>query len=321
MSAFKSQLSVQMEAFLNYRDALGYSRKHNKVTLSSLDRFIVSEYPAADELTNEIVLKWFGAQTGNLSHKAAGVRLFAEYLKSIGYEAYVLPSRISTKKPSSKGIAAYLFTDEELSRLFNAIDSIPDNRYEPMFIELFPVMMRLTYTCGLRPNESRVLKRGRINFDTGTILIAETKHGKERIVVMSPDMLARCKEYDAKREPLSHGSEYFFPKWDGGVFEPNAIERCFRECWERANLGMDKEKLPSVRVYDLRHRFATTALIRWLDNDAELTAKLSYLQAYMGHGNLNETLYYVHFLPENLVKSSGIQWGDFNDIVPEVVTW
>ena len=324
MSVFASQFAESMKAFLDYRSALGYSRTHIQEVLASLDRFIVTECLAETELTNDIIMKWIGAQTGNLGQKTSAVRMYAEYLLSIGANAYVLPRKAVTRTSSSSNRyneTAYMFTDDELGRLFKEIDAMPQDCREPMLNVVFPVMMRLTYTCGLRPNEGRVLKCSRINFDTGTILITETKGNKERIVVMSPAMLERCKEYDAKRALFSHGSEYFFPKWDGGVFEPRAIQRCFRECWERANPGIDKNMLPSVRVYDLRHRFATAALIRWLNNGAELGAKLAYLQAYMGHDNINETLYYVHILPENLVQSSGINWRDFDDIVPAVVEW
>jgi len=38
----------------------------------------------------------------------------------------------------------------------------------------------------------------------------------------------------------------------------------------------------------------------------------------MGHTHLNETLYYVHLLPENLLKSPGIDWEAFDGIMPEV---
>ena len=129
------------------------------------------------------------------------------------------------------------------------------------------------------------------------------------------------KEYNAKREIMSHGSKYFFPKWNGDVFEPCDIEGVFRECWKRANPATLHNELPRVRVYDLRHRFATSVIIRWIDGGAELGAKLTYLQAFMGHSSINETLYYVHYLPEHFVKSSGVDWSVFNEIVPEVVTW
>lgn len=325
MIAFSSNLGSAMRAFLEYRSALGYSRVHFQQALQNLDKFVVAEYPSAEELTGEIVSDWVDAQIGNRDQKTSCVRLFGEYLNSVGQNAYVLPRgrARTTKKAANNGKSesAYIFTDDEMRRLFAAIESIPDNRSEPMLRELFPVMMRLTYTCGLRPNESRVLKHGEINFNTGTILITETKCNKERIVVMSPDMLACAREYEAKRTILSHGSEYFFPKWDGGVFEARIIQGYFTECWKCANPGVHRDDLPCVRVYDLRHRFATSAIIRWIDSGAELGAKLTYLQAFMGHESINETLYYVHFLPEHLVKSSGVDWSEFNDIVPEVELW
>lgn len=47
-------------------------------------------------------------------------------------------------------------------------------------------------------------------------------------------------------------------------------------------------------------------------------AMLPYLRAYMGHDRLDETAYYIHILPENLVKSSAIDWDAFNRMFPEV---
>jgi len=324
MSALSSKLGPAMTAFLDYRSALGYSLTHFQQALRNLDHFISAEYSDAEELSGEIVSAWVDAQIGNRDQKTSCVRLFGEYLNATGQTAYVLPRGIVRTRYSAgngKSEAAYIFTDDEMRRLFAAIESIPDNCHEPMMRVMFPVMMRLTYTCGLRPNESRVLKYKNINFNTGTILISETKGHKERIVVMSPDMLARAREYDTKRAPLSHGSEYFFPKWDGGVYEPRVIQGCFSECWRRANQNVPRDELPGVRVYDLRHRFATSAIIRWINSGAELGAKLTYLRAFMGHESINETLYYVHFLPEHLVKSSGVNWSAFSEIVPEVVRW
>ena len=324
MKVFKSKLGSLMSDFLEYRVALGYSRRHFQEVLSLLDRYIIFECAHAEELSGELVTSWMNEQTGNIDQKTTCIRLFGEYLNSVGHNAYILSrgrARARRLSASGKSDAAYIFTDDEMRKLFAEIDNVPDNRTEPMLREMFPVMMRLTYTCGLRPSECRVLRHENINFTTGTMLITETKNHKERLVVMSADMLARAKEYNAKREIMSHGSKYFFPKWNGDVFEPRDIEGVFRECWKRANPATLHNELPRVRVYDLRHRFATSAIIRWIDGGAELGAKLTYLQAFMGHSSINETLYYVHYLPEHFVKSSGVDWSVFNEIVPEVVTW
>jgi len=48
---------------------------------------------------------------------------------------------------------------------------------------------------------------------------------------------------------------------------------------------------------------------------------LPYLQAYMGHETLAATAYYIHLLPEKLVKSSGIDWEALHELIPEVSVW
>ena len=40
----------------------------------------------------------------------------------------------------------------------------------------------------------------------------------------------------------------------------------------------------------------------------------TYLSTYMGHVSLEETLYYIHLLPERLKSSPGIDWKMLNDI-------
>jgi integrase len=72
------------------------------------------------------------------------------------------------------------------------------------------------------------------------------------------------------------------------------------------------------RSYFLRHRFASACLNRWIDNGENLTNMLPYLCAYMGHKSLSETAYYIHILPENLIKSTAIDWDKFNSMFSPV---
>jgi integrase len=97
----------------------------------------------------------------------------------------------------------------------------------------------------------------------------------------------------------------------------NSLRRAFA----KSKPGIEKDLLPTIRVYDLRHRFATKVLHNWLDAGMDLNARLPYLQAYMGHKELNATAYYIHLLPENLVRSSGVDWENLNSILPEVELW
>jgi integrase len=41
-----------------------------------------------------------------------------------------------------------------------------------------PVLFRLIYTCGLRPNEGRELLRENVNLDSGELYVTNTKKKK-----------------------------------------------------------------------------------------------------------------------------------------------
>ena len=157
-----------------------------------------------------------------------------------------------------------------------------------------------------------------MHLDTGEILITNTKKKKERIVVMSEDMRFLMRSYCIERSAFGQGNDYWFPSAKGGPLTSAFQTKIFKNAWAEANPGIPKKELPTVRVYDLRHRFASAALIRWLDKGDSLKAKLPYLREYMGHDSLRDTCGYIHILPENLTQSSAIDWTGFYDFLPEV---
>ena len=54
--------------------------------------------------------------------------------------------------------------------------------------------------------------------------------------------------------------------------------------------------------------------MRWIDEGSDVMALLPYLSTYMGHSELNSTLYYVHLLPERMRISAGIDWELFSAV-------
>ncbi|MBQ7922109.1 MAG: integrase, partial [Clostridia bacterium] len=98
-------------------------------------------------------------------------------------------------------------------------------------------------------------------------------------------------------------------------------ENILKICYRNANPEISAERLPRVRVYDLRHRFASATLCRWLDEGKNLYNMLPYLRTYMGHKSLSQTAYYIHILPENLLKSCSIDWSKLDNIIPEDNIW
>lgn len=316
MNEFSSLFAVKIMAFLDYREARGYKRETYLRHLMKFDQWCVEKCPGKDMLDRETVHAWIDDCTGSgcgTPQKARALRQFGKYLRAVGEDAYVLPDKYAPFRSRS---VPYLFTDSEMTALFRSIDALPPTSREPYLNEILPVMFRLIYTCGLRPNEGRELLEENVSLDTGEILITHTKHNKERVVVMSDDMLRFARKYRLRREIFAGSSLYFFPSACGGALKTETVYSAFNRAWSHANLPVKKAR--RIRVYDLRHRFASACLNRWLDNGENLMAMLPFLREYMGHKDLAETAYYIHILPENIIKSSAIDWNKFNSMFPEV---
>lgn len=318
---FLSRMAPHMESMIAYKQALGYSENTYLTHCKNLDRYYRKYFPEDNRLTKGIVLKWMERRPGEapatLHGRAGFIRGFGKYLASIGEEAYILPDKFTGGKST---FIPYLFTDKELAALFHEIDRAECSQ-DPLKPLLLSTVFRLIYTCGLRPNEGRCLRRCNVNLKTGEILITETKRNKERIVVMSDDMLALANSYAFIRDAAYPDSDWFFPASNGEPFSSAWLQKKFKGFFAAANPGTEPAILPAVRVYDLRHRFASAVLNRWLDEKEDLYSRLPYLRTYMGHKELSATAYYIHLLPENLVKSAGIDWESMRSLIPEVELW
>jgi len=248
---FESVFAEKLDAMMQFRTARGYKPQTYLRHYIRFDRCCISESLVTPYLTSELVLGWLEAeQSQELASRATAIRLFGKYLDAIGEPAYILPNKYATGgKPSMP----YIFTDNELSALFAEIDRLKPTEHEPYLNEIAPVLFRLTYTCGLRPKESRELLRENINIDTGEILITHTKRNKERLVLMSDDMLDMCRQYDLRWSIFSGGSSYFFPSNNGGALKSEKVYSTFNKAWGTAKRTFEYPVAHNVRVYDLSY--------------------------------------------------------------------
>ena len=316
MSRFHSVFADKLDAFFAFRTAHGFKSETYMTHFVGFDRYCIEQGCESPMLTRDLVLDWLGAEPSNaLARQSTAIRLFGNYLDAVDGEAFVLPNKYATGgQPSNP----YIFTDDEMTALFNAIDRLSPTVSEPHLDVIAPTLFRLIYTCGLRPNEGRDLLRENINLKSGEILITQTKRNVERIVVMSDDMRGFAKKYDLRRGIFGGDSPYFFPANDGNALLEQRVYAALNKAWGSAQRTTENPVVRPIRVYDFRHRFASACLNRWLDDGENLLAMLPYLRAYMGHRTLTETAYYIHILPENLIMSPGIDWDALNSILPEV---
>jgi integrase len=318
MGSFNSRFAEHMDDFIHYKEALGYSRSSYAKFLIHFDRFCLSTFPEETVLTKAVVMRWAclrpNENANGLKRRMVALREFGKYLNAVGIEAYVIPSEmIGNLKP----FFPYLFTDQELAAFFAAADNILPHKLSPYRHLIVPVIFRLLYCCGLRPSEVRLIQCEDINIETGSIYIRDTKVHKDRTVVMSPDMLSLCTKYDARMHTVLKNRYYFFSHPDGAAYSATWVQNQFWKCWENAGIRYFRGTT-TPRVYDFRHNYATRILMKWMEEGRDLYTWLPYLSAYMGHSTFSSTAYYIHLLPERLVKTSAIDWARFSDLIPEV---
>jgi len=318
MADFKSALGPAIQDFLIFRDGMNYGGHGERFYLGLFDAYCAEHFPNQTHLTKEAVRGWFLSEIEKghaaLENKAISVRMFAKFM---GPPAYTLPMNCV---PKTCNFVPYILSDDELTAFFNAADHATLQQ-NPFYSETAPVLLRLLYACGLRPGEALRLKVEDVDLKTGEIFIKNTKRHKDRIIVASDDVLSLLIEYALRRDISIGESTYFFVNSDASPLNHHHLQYLVQKCWFNANPNINPEQLPTLRPYDLRHRFASAVLQRWIDEKRNLYAMMPFLRAYMGHQSFSDTAYYIHILPNRLMNSPGVDWDKIDNVSLEVALW
>lgn len=220
---FTSTFADDLDNLIDLKVSLGYSESTYLGRARQFDRYCSIKYEGTRELTEGVVLNWLkpgpGESNSVIHGRAAFMRGFGAYLKSVGKDAYILPDRFAA---GGTVFVPYLFGDEELAALFREIDAYkyPKEPFRPILLSTY---FRMTYTCGLRPNEGRNLKRNEVDLNTGEVRIIESKKHKSRTIVMSDEMNSLARSYAAVRDAAFPESSFFFPSPSGGPYSAGWI--------------------------------------------------------------------------------------------------
>lgn len=322
-SVFRSVFSQDIQGFFEFRESLGFTTENAVKYLHRFDSFCLERPPENPVLTKQVIDAWLESEQSkgyiDMAGRSSAIRLLGKYLCSLGREAYIMPSSYCRTKST---FVPYILSQKELSAFFQAADELEKWHVgDPFAPNVAPVIFRLMYTSGLRPQEACNLVDDDVNLSTGEILIRVNKRKKQRIIVVSDDMLQLLNEYVVQRTKIFVRTPYFFPRVDGSKYNSQRLGALCDRCWQAANPTVEKQNLPRLRPYDFRHSCASSVLQKWLDEGVDLYTMLPYLRAYMGHEHFDDTAYYIHVLPERLVSSAAIDWEAIDASAPEVTIW
>ncbi|MBK9696741.1 MAG: tyrosine-type recombinase/integrase [Propionibacteriaceae bacterium] len=229
------------------------------------------------------------------------LRQLAEHAQAVGWTAYIPAAttqvRVAHQPP-------YVFTDDEVRRLFAAIDSQPMSSYSNKAL-VDPVLFRVLYGTGMRVSEALHLTLTDVDARAGTVKIRDSKNGEGRTVPITSRLAATLDAYLVAAHPAPEPSDHvFYTKAPRSPIDQSTVYLRFRGYLADAGIP---HFVGGPHPHSLRHGFAVANLRRWAADGADLAAVLPYLACYMGHADLRGTQYYLRLTadayPEMVTKA------------------
>jgi len=298
---FESGFAQQIHEMLEHRAAMGRSVKDYSKLLANFDRYCTTHFPNENKLTKEIAFSWCNDAKGigkGAFNRASALRGFARYIYLTGKEVYFMPTSFF---PMPKAKQPVIMNDVELTSFFAAADHYPSNGKDALQEFVVPVIFRLQFACGMRPQEVRSLRCADFSFNDNTIYIAEGKHHKDRCLPINTGVMDLCLSYNRIAEMVTPNRTYFFQAQSGSMYSTDWLCDAFRACWEMSGNGTG---VRSCTPYALRHIFATHTLMRWVEEGRDLDSMNT-----ISHGIYGTRQVFCHVLLHFITAGSTILYG------------
>ncbi len=168
-------------------------------------------------------------------------------------------------RPRKENKLPKVLSKNEVKRIFDVTKNIKHK-----------CILMLLYSAGLRRSELLNLLPADIDSERMVIHINGAKGKKDRISLLSDNLLQLLRQYYKEYRP----KEYLFEGQKGGMYSPSSVANILKKSVYKA--GIKKTVTPHM----LRHSFATHLLEQGTD--------LRYIQELLGHNSSKTTEIYTH---------------------------
>jgi integrase/recombinase XerD len=241
------------------------------------------------------------------------LRQLVEHAQALGWHAYI-PA--ATTRVRVRHQPPYVLTDDEVRRLFAAIDTQPMSAYSNKAL-VDPVLFRMLYGAGLRVSEALNLRLSDVDTSAATLHIRDTKNGAGRRIPITGRLTAALQGYTAAAHPAPEHSDYvFYSRAAGRPINQATIYVRFRGYLADAGIA---HFTGGPHPHSLRHGFAVTNLRRWAAGGADLAVMLPYLACYMGHADVRGTQYYLRLTADaypDVMAKAQLRFGYVIPVIP-----
>jgi integrase/recombinase XerD len=298
-----SALRAAAGEYLAMRRALGFKLTTQGRHLMSFVGFC--EERDAGHVTGDLAIEWAtrtSRGSGNEVYQARRldvVRIFARHLQTLDPATEVPPDDVLTRRYLR--IAPYLYSPAEIAALMSAADALrPAVR-----AVTWRTLIGLLAVTGMRQGEACRLGRDAVDLKARTLLIADSKFGKDRLVFLHPTAITALRAYEQARdqafpEPVA---ATFLVNSRGGPLDGHNIQHTFAVLVAAAGIQAPPGRR-APRLHDLRHVFTVATMLDWYRDGGNVQARLPLLSTWLGHVDPKSTYWYLQAVPELLALAA-----------------
>jgi integrase len=299
--------------YVSYRQSLGEKFKTNASILQCFLRHVGREVEI-DGLGIETCTAFLYAPAGKVT-----ANWFCKYTALKGLfewaviREYVTGIPLPAEKPKRpQGMTPYIYSDEELKRLFSAALTFRKNRSRTC-PECIRMILMLTYMLGLRLHETVSLKLEDIDFDNCFVHINESKFYKSRIVPFNntvQGLLTGFMDWRKQNKLPQNADSSLFTDSKGTPVCIGTVRGCFKRIRSKAGILRNKDSVYQQRIHDLRHTFAINRLTSWYREGKDVQKMLPLLSTFLGHKHLAHTSIYLT-MTDNLLEEANSRFESY----------
>lgn len=270
-------------------------------------------------LNKDLVDKWMmkrDSENGlTRSARCSFTRALARNMIKNKKEAYIIPPKYY--KSVNEHIP-YIFKDEEVNNIIYYFENIKNTRLYPYKKETYSLMLKLLIFTGTRKSEILNLRIKNVDFNNKTISIIEGKEYIDRTIPLDDELMKELLKYHDLLQQYGNDDSYFFSNINILKGNRNRVNYCglnrfFHQALNKYNIEY-KGLYEGPRIHDFRYTFVVKSISKLIKEGKDLNVFLPILSKYVGHSNLDDTLYYFRpvytIFNEKNYKS--------NDLIPKL---
>jgi integrase/recombinase XerD len=302
MKNFESFLAPQLNDYLAYRQALGYSTRLSRANLLVLDRYLRQTNADWHSLQPFYFLEMranLEMEARGVNHVFSSVRVFFHYLLR---QEYMVENPLQDIPPlKENSIIPFVFSPAQTDQLLQVVCKRA-GRSEKRFLMDLAIYLAIVLLarCGMRISEPLKLMRNHYRKDDGTLYIEKSKFKKQRLIPVPKTVMTEIENYLSVRKALKprEPNRYLLMGINQGPLKDQQLRNVFRQALKEIDLDQRRRVIGNVNFsqptpHSLRHSFAVNTLIKIKERGQSPQHALPVLAAYMGHSEYKYTSVYL----------------------------